>query len=102
MKKAKNKRTPSGNIFEDLGFSPEESRVLTLKAQLAALILRIVRQRQLTQKELGKIWGVPQPRVSEIISGKLSLVSIERLIEFLGVLGVEVVFRPKPSSRKAG
>jgi predicted XRE-type DNA-binding protein len=102
MKKPKPRRTTSGNVFEDLGFSPEESRVLTLKAQLAALIARITRERQLTQKELGKIWGVPQPRVSEVLTGKLAVVSIERLIEFLGVLGVEVVFRAKPSSKRAG
>jgi predicted XRE-type DNA-binding protein len=102
MKKSKPRRATSGNVFQDLGFAPEESRVLTLKAQLAALIVRVTRERQLTQKELGKIWGVPQPRVSEVLTGKLSLVSIERLIEFLGALGVEIVFRTKPPSKKAG
>jgi predicted XRE-type DNA-binding protein len=102
MKKPKSRRATSGNVFEELGFSPEESRVLTLKAQLAGLIARVTRERQLTQKELGKIWGVPQPRVSEVLTGKLAVVSIERLIEFLGVLGVEVIFRAKPSSKRAG
>jgi predicted XRE-type DNA-binding protein len=102
MKKSKPRRETSGNVFQDLDFAPEESRVLTLKAQLAALIVRVTRERQLTQKELGKIWGVPQPRVSEVLTGKLSLVSIERLIEFLGALGVEIVFRTKPPSNKAG
>jgi predicted XRE-type DNA-binding protein len=102
MKKAKQKRVTSGNVFEDLGFSAEESRVLTLKAQLAALLVRVARERKLTQKELGKIWGVPQPRVSEVLTGKLALISIERLIEFLGILGVEIVFRPKLSSKRAG
>jgi predicted XRE-type DNA-binding protein len=102
MKKTKQKRVTSGNVFEDLDFSPEESRILTLKAQLAALLVRVARERQLTQKELGKIWGVPQPRVSEVLTGKLGLISIERLIEFLGALEVEIVFRTKPSSKKAG
>ncbi len=102
MKKSKLKQATSGLVFEDLGFSPEESRVLTLKAQLATLLVRVARERQLTQKELGKVWGVPQPRVSEVLTGKLTLVSIERLIDFLGVLGVEIVFRTKPSSKKAG
>lgn len=102
MKKSKPKHSMSGNVFRDIGFSPEESRVLTLKAQLAALIVQVVRERQLRQRELVKIWGVPQPRVSEVLTGKLSLVSIERLIEFLGVLGVDITFRAKPSSKKAG
>jgi predicted XRE-type DNA-binding protein len=102
MKKSKSRRVISGNVFEDLGFSPEESRVLTLKAQLAALILRVARERQLSQKDLGKIWGVPQPRVSEVLTGKLAVVGIERLIEFLGLLGVEIVFRTKSTTKKAG
>ena len=102
MKKSKSRRLATGGVFEDLGFSPEENRVLTLKAQLAAMIVRVARERQLTQKGLGKIWGVPQPRVSEVLTGKLAVVSIERLIEFLGLLGVEIVFRTKTPSKKAG
>ena len=102
MKKSKSRHLATGNVFEDLGFSPKESRVLTLKAQLAALIVRVAREHHLTQKDLGKIWGVPQPRVSEVLTGKLAVVSIERLIEFLGLLGVEIVFRTKPSSKRAG
>jgi predicted XRE-type DNA-binding protein len=66
------------------------------------MIVRVARERQLTQKDLGKIWGVPQPRVSEVLTGKLAVVSIERLIEFLGLLGVEIVFRTKTLSKKAG
>jgi predicted XRE-type DNA-binding protein len=102
MKKVNRKRVTSGNVFEDLGFSQEESRVLSLKAQLAAMLVRVVRERQLTQKDLGEIWGVPQPRVSEVLTGKLTLISIERLIAFLGLLGVEISFRAKAPSKKAG
>lgn len=83
------------NVFEDLGFSPEEVRILTLKAQLAAFIVRVVNKRGLTQQQLGKMWVVPQPRVSEIMSGKLRLVSLERLIACLGEMGVEVSFHRK-------
>lgn len=102
MKKTKKKSAPSQNVFEELGFSVEESRVLTLKAQLGALIVNICNERTLTQKDLSKLWKVPQPRVSEVMTGKLRLISIERLIEFLGTLGVEVDFRKKSASKKAG
>ena len=101
MKTVNKKSAVADNLFEDLGFSAEESRVLTLKAQLATLIVRLTRARQLSQKDLGKLWGVPQPRVSEVMTGKLNLISIERLIEFLGALDVEIVFRAKSSRKKA-
>jgi predicted XRE-type DNA-binding protein len=66
------------------------------------MIVRVARELQSTQKDLGKIWGVPQPRVSEVLTGKLAVISIERLIEILGILGVEIVFRTKPSPKKSG
>ncbi len=102
MKKIKGKSRTANNVFEDLGFPPEESRVLVLKAQLAALIIRTTHERKLTQRDLSKLWDVPQPRVSEVMTGKLSLVSIERLVEFLGILGVEVDVRMKQPRNKAG
>ena len=104
MKKVKAKRQ-SGNVFEALGFSPEESHVLALKAQLAALIVRVVRERGLSQKELGGLWGVPQPRVSEVMTGKLAVIGTDRLVEFLAALGVEISVRAKTARgarRKAG
>jgi len=48
----------SGNIFEDLGFSPEEAEEELLKAQLGAEIFSILQSRNLTQTEAAKILGV--------------------------------------------
>ena len=83
--------TPGGdNVFEDLGFGPAESSVLSLKADLHAAILRVVRERKLTQAQLAVKWDKPQPRVSEILTGKLHLVSIDTMISLLGAIGVTV------------
>ena len=70
------KKNKSQNVFQELDFSEEESRVLTLKAQLGALILKVVKQKKLTQTQLGNLWEVSQPRVSEIMTGKLNLIRI--------------------------
>jgi predicted XRE-type DNA-binding protein len=106
MKSRKTKGDGPNNVFEDLGFSRQESLLLSLKAQLAALIVRVVHERGLKQKELGALWGVPQPRMSEVMTGKLSLVSVDRLAAFLGALGIELVVRAKPvikgTQRRAG
>jgi hypothetical protein len=58
MKKNKTRSKEAENLFEELGFSPDEGRVLALKAQLAAIIVRTVKKRGLTQKQLGKLWDV--------------------------------------------
>lgn len=89
----------SGNVFADLGLP--ESNELQAKAALANQIASIVSHRHLTQKEAAGILGTGQPKVSELLAGKLDGFSIERLIRYLNALDrdVQIVVSPKPRSR---
>jgi len=78
------------SLFEDLGFSPTESRREAVKAELYVAILKIVRERELTPRQLGEILGKPHSRVSELLNGKLSLVTADTLIGYLDQLGADV------------
>jgi predicted XRE-type DNA-binding protein len=91
----------SENIFTDLGVAdPEEARA---KADLVDRIVDIIRARELTQVQAGKVLGVDQPKVSALMRGRLTDFSIERLLRFLLLLGqdvqISVTARPR-SSRK--
>ncbi len=86
-----------GNVIDDLGFSPEEAAAIKLKASLHAEILRVVEKRKLKARELEKILDQPQPRISELLNGKISKVSAEKLAGYLSRLGIEI----KISARKA-
>lgn len=80
------KKTKS--VFYDLGFSKSESLALIFKADLYEKIIDVVRTRKISPRDLEKILNVPQPRVSELLNGKLSSVSIEKLLNYLEKLGV--------------
>ena len=86
----------SGNVFADLGL-PESDQLLA-KAALANQIAGVVGHRHLTQAQTAEILGTGQPKVSELLAGKLDGVSIERLIRYLNMLGrdVQIVVTPKP------
>jgi predicted XRE-type DNA-binding protein len=86
-----------GNVIDDLGFSPEEAAAVKLKASLHAEILRVVEKRKLKARQLEKILDQPQPRISELLGGKISKMSAEKLAGYLSRLGVEI----KISIRKA-
>ncbi len=86
-----------GNVIDDLGFSPEEAAAIKLKASLHAEILRLVEKRKLKARQLEKILDQPQPRISELLNGKISKMSAEKLVGYLCRLGVEI----KVSARKA-
>jgi len=90
----------SGNVFADLGMPDAEE--LKAKALLVIEIIQIIEARGLKQAEAAEIMGIDQPKVSQLVRGKLDGFSMERLYRFLNALGrdVEIVVTPKPKSRK--
>ena len=93
--------TPStGNVFRDLGFSDEESAHLLVRSDLMIEVQKFIASRRLTQAQVAKILHVTQPRVSDLLRGRVDLFSTDTLLDMLGRLGVQVRFVLKPSRRK--
>ena len=76
-----------GNVLDDLGFSPEQATALKFKAELYQAILKYAQK--YSQKELQAILGEPQPRVSELLNGKIASKSVDKLLYYAGRLGIE-------------
>ncbi len=90
-------RRSSGNVFKDLGFPAEEAEHLRIRADLMIALSRVIDDRDLTQVKAAKLFGVSQPRVSDLVRGKVHRFSIDTLVEMLGHAGVRVEFRAKPA-----
>jgi predicted XRE-type DNA-binding protein len=85
------KITPStGNVFRDLGFRREEAEHLLVRADLMIQIQKLVEARGLKQKAAAKTLGVTQPRVSDLLRGRIDLFSTDALIDMLARLGATV------------
>ena len=85
------------SVFEDLGFSPEEAAILELKTTLHIEIMKEIKRQKLTARKLEKVLDVPQPRVSELMTGRISKMSIDKLAKYLHRLGREVRITTKKS-----
>jgi predicted XRE-type DNA-binding protein len=97
------KVTPStGNIFRDLGFRREEAEHLLIRADLLIQVQKLIASRRLKQREAAKLLRVTQPRVSDLLSGRIDLFSTDALIDMLARLGVRVrvTIRPNRKSLK--
>ncbi len=92
-------RRSSGNVFRDLGFDREEAEHLKLRSDLMIEIRKVIEARGLTQAAAAALFGVSQPRISDLVRGKIDLFSIDTLIDMLAHAGVRVSFVVK---RKAG
>ena len=85
-------RKSTGNVFRDLGFSVEEAENLRIRADLMIQLTKLIEARGLTQAAAAKLLGVTQPRISDLVRGKIDRFSIDTLVEMLGHTGARVSF----------
>ncbi len=94
-------RRSSGNVFRDLGFSPKEAEHLKIRSDLMIRLSKLIEARGLTQAQAADLFGVTQPRVSDLVRGKIDRFSIDTLIAMLGHAGVKVQIVVGRSSKVA-
>ncbi|MEO5928656.1 MAG: helix-turn-helix transcriptional regulator [Candidatus Kapaibacterium sp.] len=80
----------SGSVFEDIGFRPAEATVLEMRSTLMLSIMKEIAKRRMSQTEAAKLFGVTQPRISDLKRGKMALFTVESLIEMLVNAGISV------------
>jgi len=90
---AKRAGKSGGNIFLDLGFPAHEASVMLLRAQLAEALRGWMEREQLTQAQAAKRLGVAQPRVSDIVRGKVDLMSLDYLVGLCSKAKLDVGLR---------
>ncbi len=78
------------NVFEDLGFGIEEALNLKVRADLMLDLRSMIQKRGWTQKEAAEFLGETQPRISNLMNGEIDRFSVDKLINLLGKLGMEV------------
>ena len=92
-----------GNVFEDLGFSPEEAERLALQVFLSEQIHTFIERHKMKQEEAADFFGVKQPKISKIMNENLQGMSIDYLVKLLAQTGgnFQYSFRqPRRMSKK--
>ena len=88
----------TGNVFRDLGFGAEEAENLKVRSDLMIALTKLIAEQKLTQAAAARVFGVSQPRVSDLTRGKIDRFSVDSLIAMAGRAGARVtvaVTRPK-------
>jgi len=83
----------SGNVFIDLGYSPDEAAILQMRADLMADLRKFIKVKKLTQAKAAEILGVSQSRVSDLTRGKWERFSLEMLIILATRAGMHVTLK---------
>ena len=80
----------TGNVFRDLGFPPDEAEHLRIRSDLLIQLQKAIRSQGLKQADAAKLLDVTQPRVSDLMRGRLDLFSVDTLIDMLARLRIRV------------
>ncbi|HUL21008.1 MAG TPA: helix-turn-helix transcriptional regulator [Thermodesulfobacteriota bacterium] len=83
----------TGNVFIDLGYSPDEAAILQMRADLMADLRKWIKAKRLTQAKAAENLGVSQSRISDLIRGKWERFSLEMLITLATRAGMRVSLR---------
>jgi predicted XRE-type DNA-binding protein len=85
-----------GNVFDALGFSASEASALKIKAELLSAILEHVKATGYTQAQLAGVLDEYQPSVSNLLRGRISQVSIEKLLRYADRLHLQTSIAVRP------
>ncbi|MBI3776030.1 MAG: XRE family transcriptional regulator [Gammaproteobacteria bacterium] len=85
------------SVWDAIEDTPREAASMKVRSELLITLQETLRQKKLTQVQAAKLLGVTQPRVSDLMRGKIELFSMEMLIDMLTQVGFQV----KVTARKA-
>jgi len=88
------------NVWLDLGFSPEEASVLKFKAKILGVILDEVKRKKYRQSQLVNVLDEHQPVVGNLLRGKITQMSIEKLLIYADRLGLSLDVRKSSHSAR--
>lgn len=81
------------NVWDAIADTPEEAANLTLRSELMDEVEAIIKQNGWTQAEAAKRCGVTQPRINDLLRGRIARFSIDALVNIASALGRRVVVR---------
>jgi predicted XRE-type DNA-binding protein len=88
-----------GDVLDDLGLTRSEATALKIKADLLDAIRDEIERRKYTQRKLVDILDEHQPAVSNLLRGRITQVSIEKLLRYSDRLGMRARLKVLPASR---
>lgn len=83
----------SGNVFEDLGFDPDQAAAMLTRETLLIALEKELRKRGKKQRELAEELGIPRTRISEVMHHRVDRFSVDKLVSLLHRAGKQVDIR---------
>ena len=78
------------DVIED---TPEEAENMKLRSALLTALKNHITRSEMNQAEAAKLFGVTQPRVSDLMRGKINLFGLDTLVNMATAAGLHIEMR---------
>jgi predicted XRE-type DNA-binding protein len=81
------------NVWDALEPDPVKAENLKLRSSLMLALKRYIKSEGLTQAQAAKVFGVTQPRISNLMCGKIDAFALDMLVKMATAAGLRVTMR---------
>lgn len=81
------------SVWDAIEDTPEEAENMKLRAALMMALKKHITSAALSQSQAAKLFGVTQPRVSDLMRGKINLFGLDALVNMAAAAGLHVEMR---------
>lgn len=81
------------NIWDALEDTPEEAENMKLRSSLMMALEKHIARTGVSQAQAARLFGVTQPRISDLMRGKINLFSLDALVNMATAAGLKVEVR---------
>ena len=78
------------SVWDAISDTPYEAANMRARAELMTQIIACIKQKPLVQKEAAQTCGITQPRMSDLLRGRISQFSLDALVNIATTLGLRV------------
>jgi predicted XRE-type DNA-binding protein len=78
------------SVWDAIEDTPAQAENMRLRSALMIALKEHIAREGLSQSQAAKVFGVTQPRVSDLIRGKIDLFGLDSLVNMLAVAGMHV------------
>jgi predicted XRE-type DNA-binding protein len=78
------------SVWDAIENTPEEAENMKLRSTLMMALEAHIRNRGWTQAEAAQRFGVTQPRISDLLRGKINLFSLDTLVNMATAAGLHI------------
>jgi predicted XRE-type DNA-binding protein len=87
------------SVWDVIENTPQETENMKIRGALMEKLIAFIDDSGMPQGEIAERLGVTQPRISDLVRGKIDLFSIDALVNMLVAAGLRVDFSVVPSAR---